>query len=202
MSKFNPHRKRVKHHHELGHCHELTFSCYRRLPLLTNDLWRSELCRAIDSATTKHGWALTAFVLMPEHVHLLVFPLHEKAKIDRLLFAIKRPYSYRIKQHLVEARSPLLKKLTVNQRTGVTSFRYWQEGPGYDRNMMSMFAVQSAIYYIHLNPVRRGLCQRAIDWQWSSARWYLSDTRECDARLPMLTRLPSEFFDGQNLSKY
>ena len=34
------HRKRVRHFHEAGHCHELTFSCYRRMPLLTNNVWR------------------------------------------------------------------------------------------------------------------------------------------------------------------
>jgi putative transposase len=201
MSFQNPDHKRVKHHHELGHCHELTFSCYRQLPLLTNDLWRREFCQAINRATEKHGWALTSFVLMPEHVHLLVFPLHESARVDRLLFAIKRPFSFRIKQYLIEAQSPLLKKLTVHQRPRVSTFRYWQEGPGYDRNLMSMFAVQSAIDYIHLNPVRRGLCQRAVDWQWSSARWYLTDAQECDARLPRLTRLPSEFFDGETRSR-
>ena len=37
------HRKRVRHYNEPGHCHELTFSCYRRMPLLTNDDWREKL---------------------------------------------------------------------------------------------------------------------------------------------------------------
>jgi putative transposase len=126
--------------------------------------------------------------------------LYADARIDRLLFAIKRPFSYRIKQFLIEAHSPLLEKLTINQRPGISTFRYWQEGPGYDRNLMNAFAVQSAIDYIHLNPVRRGLCNSAIDWLWSSARWYLSDTQLHDSRLPTLTRLPSEFFDGQATS--
>ena len=37
------HRKRVRYYDEPGHCHELTFSCYRRLPLLTNHVWRAML---------------------------------------------------------------------------------------------------------------------------------------------------------------
>jgi len=28
------------------------------------------------------------------------------------------------------------------------------------------------IHYIHNNPVRRGLVDRAADWRWSSAAWY------------------------------
>jgi hypothetical protein len=41
---------------------------------------------------------------------------------------------------------------------------------------------------IHHNPVRRGLCKRAIDWEWSSARWYAGIRPvpiEMDATLPM-----------------
>jgi putative transposase len=198
MDSQQSHRKQIRHHHDPGHCHELTFSCYQRRPLLTNDLWRSELCQAIDRATERHNWALSAFVLMPEHVHLLVYPLCPEATIDSLLFAIKRPYSYRIKQQLTLARSPLLDKLTVHQRPGVNTFRYWQEGPGYDRNLMSESAVLAAIDYIHLNPVRRGLCKKIDDWKWSSARWYLSEGECVDPYWPRLTRLPGEFFVGRD----
>jgi hypothetical protein len=44
-------------------------------------------------------------------------------------------------------------------------------------------AVLAAIDYIHLNPVRRGLCERAIDWRWSSARYYADPTAPPDACL-------------------
>jgi hypothetical protein len=68
------HRKLVKHYEDPGHVRELTFSCYRRMPLLTNDTWREMLSRAIDRAGERHQWRLAAFVFMPEHVHLLSFP--------------------------------------------------------------------------------------------------------------------------------
>ena len=50
-----PHRKLVKLYHEPGDFHELTFSCYRRLPLLTNDVWRERLARCIDEANRIHS---------------------------------------------------------------------------------------------------------------------------------------------------
>ncbi len=28
--------------------------------------------------------------------------------------------------------------------------------------------------YIHMNPVRRGLVERAVDWMWSIASWYIA----------------------------
>ena len=109
-----------------------------------------------------------------------------------MLKAIKRPFSYRIKQLLIESRSGLLRRLTIQQRPGKATFRFWQEGPGYDRNLDNAASVLAAIDYIHLNPVRRGLCENVLDWKWSSARWY--ESLRLDADLPRLTPLPPHFW--------
>ena len=190
-----PHRKRIKHYHDPGHCHELTFSTYRQLPLLTNDSWRNLLGEAIDRAIVRHGYQLTAFVFMPEHVHLLVFPSSDASTIDLLLRAIKRPFSFRIKRLLASENSPLVHRLTVRQRPGIETFRFWQEGPGYDRNLDQPATVLAAIDYFHLNPVRRGLVERAVDWPWSSARWYQDLSGDGNIRLPTLSKLSAEFLD-------
>ena len=116
MGPSTTYRKRVQHFNLANQFHELTFSCYGRMPLLSNDSWRSMLTESIDRVTRCHGYCLTAFVYMPEHVHLLVFPHDAASRIDELLKAIKRPFSYRIKRLLTEKRSPLLEKLTVRQR--------------------------------------------------------------------------------------
>jgi putative transposase len=203
VSQNAPHRKLVKHFDEPGDVHELTFSCYRRMPLLTNDGWRRLLYQAIDRAVERHDYRLFAFVLMPEHVHLIVQPqsplLGKPAVppggIDDLLFAIKRPYSYRIKTRLIEQRSELLKTLTIRQRPGVMTFRYWQEGPGYDRNLKEPRSIVAAIDHVHMNPVRRGPCQRCTGWKWSSARYFLEPEYPIDPDLPRLTRLPPELLD-------
>jgi putative transposase len=181
-----PHRKTVKHYEGVIASHELTFSCYHRMPLLTNDVWRKMLGESISAATARHSFKLVAFVFMPEHVHLLVLPTALTGSISSLLKAIKRPYSYRIKQLLIQNNSPLLERLTVHQRPGVTTFRYWQEGPGYDRNLESRPAIEAAINCIHLNPVRRGLCESATDWKWSSARYYHDPHYVTDPDLPRI----------------
>ncbi len=76
------HRKRLTHQHSPGDLHELTFSTYRRLPLLTNDVWQRWLAEAIDVAGVKQNCDLVAFVFMPEHVHLLVLPIEQKGGSD------------------------------------------------------------------------------------------------------------------------
>jgi putative transposase len=151
------------------------------------------LSECIDRAIRRHNYQLSAFVYMPEHVHLLVVPMANASDIDKLLKAIKRPYAFRIKRLLQELNSPLLKSLTVQQRPGVRRFRYWQEGPGYDRNPDRVETVLAAIDYFHLNPVRRRLVDRAIDWQGSSARWYEGLSYDANVQVPNLSNLPAEY---------
>lgn len=191
MEVSGKHRKLVKHYHDPGDVHELTFSCYRRLPLLTNNEWREQLARCIDTAGQQTGIELAAFVFMPEHVHLLVVPTSSDPAIDRYLALIKQPFSKWVKDLLLDSKSPLADRLTIHERPGKMSFRYWQEGPGYDRNLNTPMAIEAAIDYIHQNPVRRGLVKRAVNWKWSSAGWYLLDRpRQQRVGLPVIHGLP------------
>ena len=77
MRRAQLHRKRVWHVNDPGHFHELTFSCYRRIALLANDDWRGELSRSVDRAIAGQGYRLVAFVYLPEHVHLIVYPVYD-----------------------------------------------------------------------------------------------------------------------------
>jgi putative transposase len=193
MDQGNDHRKTVKHFHDPGDLHELTFSCYQRRPLLTNDLWRKLLAASVDRAIDGHRFRLVAFVFMPEHVHLLVYPTVAEADISGLLSAIKRPFAVRIKKLLQEANSPLLNTLTVRERPEKTAFRFWQEGPGYDRNLTSPQTTLASLDYIHMNPVMRGLVAKAVDWKWSSAGHYLLHGQRVAPDLPTIHGLPAEF---------
>ncbi|MBX9792005.1 MAG: transposase [Pirellulales bacterium] len=184
------HRKRIRHVHEAGHLHELTFSCYDRLPLLTNDDWRRRLARSIDAARAECHMQLYAFVFMPEHVHLLVAPVGQ-GTISKFLARIKQPFSKEIKARLAATRAKLFNRLTVVERPGKTCFRFWQEGSGYDRNLYSPRAINTSIEYIHANPVARGLCRKAVDWKWSASH-YLEDGCLPDPDLPLLHPLPRD----------
>ena len=193
MLDFSPHQKQIRHFHDPGHCHELTFSCFHRLPLLANDSWKRLLSVSIGRAIPQQGFQLVAFVYMPEHIHLLVFPVEPTARVDRLLFAVKRPFSYRVKQLLEQTGNLLLQQLTVQERPGKHAFRFWQEGPGYDRNLTSRAAVMTAIEYIHNNPVRRRLSSTPGQWKWSSWRYYHEPAGPQDPELPAVHGMPEMF---------
>ena len=65
---------------------------------------------------------------------------------------------------------------------GKVRCHFWQDGGGYDRNIISPQALWSTIQYIHANPVRRGLVGHPSEWEWSSARWW---NGEDDVKLVM-----------------
>lgn len=122
--------KTVQHYNVEGHTHYLTFSCHDGLPLLTNELWLSWLSAAINKALARHRYNLTSFVYMPEHVHLIVWPRDEKYCIEDFLYAVKKPFSDRMKKMLQQPESSLFRKLSSVEGAGKTAFRFWQKGPG------------------------------------------------------------------------
>jgi putative transposase len=161
-------RKKVQHFDEPGDAHFLTFSCYRRMALLSKDRTCRWLAEAIADARTKHGFDLWAWVLMPEHVHLLLWPRRPAYETARILADIKRPVGQNAVRWLQGNCSVFLERLTVRNRNRIYH-RFWQAGPGQDRNVYDVASLYQIIEYIHNNPVRRGLVARPEDWPWSSA---------------------------------
>ena len=115
-----------------GHARELTFSCFRRMPLLSRERTRLWLLEAIDNARAKLSFELWAYVVMPEHVHLLLLPLSESAEIAPILKAIKQPVARKATDFLRANNPAWLEHLEVQRTDGRASYRFWQQGGGYE----------------------------------------------------------------------
>jgi len=161
-------RKNVRHFDEPGHAHFLTFSCYHRLALLGKDRTRRWLVDSIDAARRKHGFDLWGWVIMPEHVHLLVWPKSANTLIQAVLADVKRTVGQLAIAWLQANRPDFLERLTVRNRRREYR-RFWQAGPGQDRNVFDPNAAHQILEYIHNNPIRRGLANTPEGWFWSSA---------------------------------
>lgn len=85
------------------------------------------LSTSINHAAERYQYRLVAFVYTPEHMHLLVCPTTPDPQLAAFLKAAKQPFSFRIKQHLTKKESPLVRRLTVRERPGVTCFRFFCE---------------------------------------------------------------------------
>jgi putative transposase len=176
------HRRRNKTYNEPGHAHELTFSCFLRLPLLSRDRTRKWFLEALDAARHRLRFSLWAYVIMPEHVHVVIWPQEPLYEIRLIRTALKVPVQRTALAYLRREAPDFLERLRDEQPNGEVHYRFWQRGGGYDRNITDSTTVRTMIDYIHLNPVRRGLVAQATDWLWSSAGFYAGRS---DAMLSM-----------------
>ena len=154
-----------------GHAHELTFSCYKRQQFLKGDKIKNLLVESIVNGSETHNYAVLAYVIMPEHLHLMIYPRDEKYSISGILKSIKISVSRRVLIRLRELNSPHLKKMETRLKS--PKYRFWQDGGGYDRNYFSPDEIRKQIDYIHKNPIRRGFVENAEDYRWSSAGFWL-----------------------------
>ena len=172
------HRKLLKRWEGDGDVRYLTISCYRRQHLFASaairDAYVTHLTSCLDSPSGD-GIRLIAWVVMPNHVHLLIQPDTDVTltpTLRRLNGGFSKQALHRWRE-LGDAGAKVLAKITDNRGRP----RFWQHGGGYDHNVKSERALSEIIDYIHENPVQRGLCDLPREWRWSSARWY----DECDA---------------------
>lgn len=114
--------------------------------------------------------ALWAYVFMPDHVHLLVRPKSDIYDISGFLRSMKNSSAKRILNSLRQQRSSSLDKLQTKTAGAGALHRFWQAGPGYDKNIWSLEKAIEKAYYCHRNPVTRGLVTKPEDWKWSSYR--------------------------------
>jgi len=157
---------------EPGHAHFLTYSCLDRLKLLNSDRGRRWLVEAMDRTRRTHDLAIWAYVIMPEHVHALLHPLHADYAMRRILAALKRPVADAARDHLkLTGDTTWLRRLSVTYPSR-TVLRFWQPGGGFDHSIFREKTLETVLEYIHENPVRRGLVQHSTDWEWSSARYW------------------------------
>ena len=138
-----------------------------RLPVFKSEALKIVTCQALDEARKSGGFLIFAYVIMPDHLHLLTDCPKTSADVLRCVKGLtgRRVIDY-LKENNYE-RS--LAKLRHEEWKRKHSYSVWQQ----EKNVFSIFSeavFMQKVNYIHLNPVRAGYVDRAIDYRWSSAR--------------------------------
>ena len=149
----------------------LTFGCFRRKHLFVHNALASLFTLQLAEWRKDTGIQLWAWVIMPNHIHLLVHA--GDLDLGESLGALKRPFGHRALRWLEERMPATYKDLAATDH-GKTAHRFWQAGGGYDRNVFTDNAVRKAMEYIHNNPVRAGLARLPEEYPWSSARFWIT----------------------------
>jgi putative transposase len=132
---------------QTGEFHFLTFSCFRRRPYLSPDAAKDLFEDALERVRRRYLFVVGGYVVMPEHVHLLVNE-PQRGLLSRAVQAFKLSVSMRSRQR-----------------------PFWQ-AHYYDFNISTHEKFVEKLRYIHRNPVRRGLVAKPEDWKWSSFLHY------------------------------
>jgi putative transposase len=135
--------------HHSGQSHFVTFCCNHRRPLFATDASRRIFESALERVRHSFRLQVYGYVVMLEHVHLLL----SEPQLDTLADALKS-----LKQG-------------VSRRLIGDADHFWQKRY-YDFNIRNYPQFVEKLRYIHRNPVKAGLCERPEDWAWSSFRHY------------------------------
>lgn len=144
----------LKRFHGNGDDHFVTFSCYRCMPLLNNHAARETFETILEQTRQRHGFHVFGYIIMPEHVHLLI----SEPKLQKL-----------------EDTFRALKTQTSRKLKGETK-RFWQVRY-HDFNVLTHVKFIEKLRYLHRNPVAAGFVERPEDWPWSSYRHWLTGER-------------------------
>ena len=150
--------------------HFITFSCFQRLPFLEAPATKETFELILEQTRSRHQARVYAYVLMPEHIHLL----------------INEPPLILLAQFL-----KALKQITSRKLRGDRP-QFWQDRY-FDANIYGEAARSEVIRYIHRNPVKRGLVASPEQYRWSSLNHYATGIRgviEIESQWTASTRGP------------
>lgn len=164
----------------------LTSVAKDRLPVFQRSDLAKLACEAINEARRSGGFLILAYVLMPDHMHLVTDSERKPSEVHRFVNGI---VSRHIIDHLKkEGHETSLEKLRIGPRADGWTYSLWQHHPD-TRLLWSERMLWQKIQYTHMNPVRAELVDHPNDWLWSSARIFnkrRSDSEPLDVDLDMI----------------
>ena len=128
----------------------VTTATVDRKPIFKNKTLANILLKAIWFGKTQNWYHLLSFVIMYDHLHLIIVP--NRKNISRCMKSLKGYSARRI-------------NIKLGDRGSV-----WQSG-FYDYILDSEEKILRRMLYIEENPVRQGLVENAEDYEYSSARY-------------------------------
>jgi len=142
----------LKRFHETRQLHFLTSSCYKRRQNFRTNESRDTFVAALERVRQRYNLCVYGYVVMPEHIHLLV----------------SEPENGALAQAMQSLKQGVARKLALRAKDS-----FWQERY-HDFNIWSERKFVEKLRYIHDNPVKRGLVESPEDWRWSSFLHYLT----------------------------
>ncbi|MDR3340312.1 MAG: transposase [Candidatus Symbiothrix sp.] len=160
---------------EQDRLHFVTFQIVRWVDIFTRQIYRDIVMESLRFCQQTKGLKVYAYVIMSNHIHLLI-----RSDKERLSDTIRELKSFTAKKILesinVESESRRewmlnLFEFSAKQHKRNEKYQIWTHENHAEIVYGNQF-MDSKINYIHENPVRAGIVERAEDYLYSSARNY------------------------------
>jgi hypothetical protein len=156
----------------------ITFTCARWIPLfeITNGY---QFVYTFFDKLKSDGHYVNAYVVMPDHLHVILSFTHTEKSINRIMGDGKRFISYSLVKQLIDLNElELLNKLSgfVNKTDRKNGKLHELFEPSFDwKACYSDDFIEQKLNYIHMNPCvcNPPLVKFPIDYLHSSANYYL-----------------------------
>ena len=147
----------------------LTSVTNHRLPVFRHDSLKSISCKALNEARASGNFLILAYVIMPDHVHVITDGEKKAAVVLRFINGI---ISRRVIDYLKSAgHQSSLEKLRRESSARGREYSLWDHHPNV-RLLTSESMFMQRVHYTHQNPVRLGLVEQAHAYRYSSARMW------------------------------
>jgi putative transposase len=135
----------------------------RRLPFLASARARDRFLSILEQTRLKYGFVVVGYVVMPEHIHLLL----SEPEVGSLSLAMQV-----LKQRTARALLPKRPRRNTAQRElfGEPPCRAFWQASFYDFDVWSEKERVEKLNYMHGNPVKRALVESPEQWGWTSYR--------------------------------
>ncbi len=171
--------------HEIG-AHFLTAKTFQNVPFFNDPACARIFCEELEAARAGYGFHVLAFVVMPDHIHLLLWwdtDALPDLTISKVAWAAKGRSARRIVRYLQDIEGqgagdgnavayPQLQPVREpRDQPHYRNWRHkiWQQSAGHDFNVYTPHKLVEKVAYIHANPVRARLASRPEEYPWSSA---------------------------------
>jgi putative transposase len=166
-------RNPLRRHYGQGDLHFVTFSCYRRRPYLGTIRARNCFVQVLKETRKRFGFQLLGYVVMPEHVHLLIGE-PKRSNPSKVLQVLKQKVSRRLR---LNGKKRAANQLALPFREDFEEAEHFWQRRFYDFNVWSEKKLKEKLNYMHANPVQRKLVKHPKEWPWSSWSHYANGER-------------------------
>lgn len=152
----------------------ITFTILDWLPVFVNPEPTQILVESMRFCIKEKGMRIHAYVIMSNHIHMIVFDRKfYNAHLQQALAAYRKYTGRRLADYIENNLSESLALVTRSKELEDRDRQVWQPGWHAEGLVSESFWMQK-MNYIHENPVRKGYVRLPEQWRYSSAGYWLN----------------------------